>query len=405
MKRDDPQPHSLISTGTLIHGVELVADGARTPDAWVRFQGGVVVGAGSGDGWRAPGVAADVAADSELVDVDGDGMILTPGFIDLHMHGGAGRANEEGAEAMASALAAHRRHGTTRAVLSFVSAQPATLTPLLTEVAELADRHPSVLGSHLEGPFLSSHYRGAHDAEMLMSPTAADIDLLLEAARGTLRQVTLAPELPGAQAAITRLADAGTTVAVGHTSADFDTALAAFNAGASILTHAFNCMPGLHHRDPGPVGAALASPHVTIELINDGVHVHPLVAQLLLARAPGRVALITDAMAAACAGDGAYALGSLAVSVVDGVARLDDDGSIAGSTLTLDATLRQAVTVCGIELTEAVRALTATPAAAIGRSSDLGSLRPGFAADAVLLDRELAVRRVWVAGSEAPIST
>lgn len=400
----------------VIHSVELVSDGVRTPHAWARFEGGVVREVGTGEEWRRaadPG-AADTEAErtgaagaetppSEVV--DGGGMILAPGFIDVHVHGGGGHSHEDGSAAIRASLAAHRAHGTTRAVLSFVSDRPAALLPRLAAVAELAAVEPSVLGSHLEGPFLSEQYRGAHDPALLTHPAKAELDALLEAARGTLRQVTLAPELPGAAAAIPRLVDAGTAVAVGHTSADYEIARAAFDAGASILTHTFNGMPPLHHRAPGPIGAALAAEHVTLELINDGVHVHPVLARLLFTQAPGRVALITDAMAAACSHDGDYALGSLAVAVRDGVARLrgegPEPGSIAGSTLTLDAALRQSVEACGVDLAEAVRALTATPAAAIGRGGDLGSLRPGYAADAVLLDRDLTVRRVWIDGTPA----
>ncbi|WP_449281062.1 N-acetylglucosamine-6-phosphate deacetylase [Leucobacter sp.] len=385
----------------LIHSVELVTDGRRTPDAWVLFDGGAVREVGTGEDWRRIEDPLEARAGGIEV-VDGAGMILTPGFIDLHVHGGGGGSNEDGAAAIRASLAAHRAHGTTRAVLSFVSDHPAALLPRLAGVADLARTDPAVLGSHLEGPFLSERFRGAHDPARLTPPAEADIDALLEAARGTLRQVTVAPELPGAAAAIPRLVDAGTAVAVGHTSADFRTALDAFAAGASLLTHTFNAMPPLHHRDPGPVGAAFASPHVTLELINDGVHVHPVLAGLLFARAPGRVALITDAMAAACSHDGDYVLGSLAVTVRDGVARLREDDTIAGSTLTLDAALRQSVSACGVDLPEAVLALTATPAAAIGRGGDLGSLRPGYAADAVLLDRDLVVRRVWLGGSGEP---
>jgi N-acetylglucosamine-6-phosphate deacetylase len=379
-------------TATLIHSVELVSDGRRSSDAWVLFDGGTVREIGTGGSWRR---TADPGGTEVL---DGTGLILTPGFIDLHMHGGGGRSNEDGAAAIRASLAAHRAHGTTRAVLSFVSDRPAALLPRLAEVAELVGTDPSVLGSHLEGPFLSEQYRGAHDPALLTHPAAHDLDALLEAAQGTLRQVTLAPELPGSAAAIPRLVDAGTAVAVGHTSADYETARDAFAAGASILTHTFNAMPPLHHREPGPIGAAFAVPHVTLELINDGLHVHPELARLLFTQAPGRVALITDAMAAACSHDGDYVLGSLAVTVRDGVARLRAAGTIAGSTLTLDAALRQSVAACGVELADAVLALTATPAAAIGRSGDLGSLRTGFAADAVLLDRDLTVRRVWLAG-------
>ena len=200
------------------------------------------------------------------------------------------------------------------------------------------------------------------------------------------------PSTPARPTAIARFVDAGVAVAVGHTGADFETALAAFGAGASILTHAFNGMRGIHHRAPGPVVAAMHADHVTLEVINDGVHVHPDVVRLAFAGAHGRVALVTDAMAAAGAADGAYRLGSLGVIVEGGIARLLEGGSIAGSTLTQDAALRRAVVDCGIPLDEAVGALTVAPAAAIGRAHDLGRLDPGYAADAVLLTPDLTSR-------------
>jgi N-acetylglucosamine-6-phosphate deacetylase len=255
-----------------------------------------------------------------------------------------------------------------------------------------------VLGAHLEGPFLDDEFRGAHDPGLLRDADEASVELLLEAAAGTLRQITIAPEHDGALEAIARFVAADVRVAVGHTGADFETALAAFDAGASILTHAFNGMRGIHHRAPGPVTAAMHADHVTLEDINAGVHVHPDVVKLAFAGAPGRVALVTDAMAATGSADGVYVLGSLEVVVTDGVARLREGGSIAGSTLTQDDALRRAVFDCGIALDEAVGALTMTPAAAIGRAGDLGRLDPGFAADAVLLDAELGVDAVWGAG-------
>lgn len=390
-----------VKTETLVHSVELVTDGVRTPNAWVRMLGGVVYDVGVGASWN-EAVAGEASAGAEHTPaeiVDGSGCYLTPGFIDIHVHGGGGAANEEGAEAIHRMLDVHREHGTTRAVLSLVTGRPGDLVSHLETIAGLTGTHPSVLGSHLEGPFLADQYKGAHDPSMLRSPLPAETEAMLTAANGTLRQITLAPELPGGFEAITAFTDAGVAVAVGHTSADYDTALAAFDAGASILTHTFNGMPGLHHRAPGPVGAAFRTPHVTLELINDGVHVHPALASLVFDQAPGRVALITDAMVATCAHDGDYMLGSLPVRVRDGVARLIEGGSIAGSTLTLDAALRQTVSACGVALEDAVRALTATPAAAIGRGHDLGSLKPGYAADAVLLDQSLHVKRTWVEGS------
>ena len=173
--------------------------------------------------------------------------------------------------------------------------------------------------------------------------------------------------------------------------AGFAACEAAFDAGATILTHAFNAMPGLHHRDPGPVGAAASDPRVTLEVIADGVHLHPEMVRLAFRAAPGRIALVTDAMAAAGAADGRYDLGSLEVDVVDSVARLARGGAIAGSTLTQDAALRRAV-AAGVTLVDAVAALTSTPARAIGRAGDLGALAPGFFADAVLLSADLDVR-------------
>jgi len=284
-------------------------------------------------------------------------------------------------------------------VLSLVTAPVDVLEAHLATIARVAASDPRVLGAHLEGPFLDHEFRGAHDPLQLRSADAASVERLLEASGGMLRQVTIAPEHPGASEAIARFVDAGVAVAVGHTGADFETTLAAFGAGASILTHAFNGMRGIHHRAPGPVVAAMHADHVTLEIINDGVHVHPDVVRLAFAGAHGRVALVTDAMAAAGAADGSYLLGSLRVVVEGGVARLLEGGSIAGATLTQDAALRRAVVDCGIPLDEAVGAVTVAPAAAIGRAGDLGRLDPGYAADAVLLTPELEVEAVWGAGA------
>jgi N-acetylglucosamine-6-phosphate deacetylase len=269
----------------------------------------------------------------------------------------------------------------------------------LAEVAALTAADPLVLGSDLEGPFLARERRGAHNPEFLRGPDPAAIDELLDAAAGTLRQVTLAPELPGALDAISRLTGSGVVAAVGHTEADLAQTRAAFDAGARILTHAFNGMSGIHHREPGPVIAAIDDPRVTLELVLDGHHVHPDVAELLFRGAPGRVALITDSMAAAASADGDYRLGSLNVTVRDGLAVLSGTSTIAGSTLTQDAALRNAVALSGLSRAEAVAALTAVPARALGLGSRFGLLDAGYAADVVVLDDDLRVTAVWAAGS------
>lgn len=370
----------------LLHGATAVDERGERPGAWVLLRGDVIEATGTG---RAPDA-------DETVDLDG--AIIAPGFVDLHGHGAGGHSYDDGGAELAAALAVHRAHGTTRSVVSIVTNPLAELRERLAEIAALVQSDPLVLGSHLEGPFLAPARRGAHNPEFLRAPDQATLEELLAAAAGSMRQVTLAPELPGGMEAVRQLAAAGVAVAVGHTEADLDTTRAAFDAGARILTHAFNAMPGIHHRDPGPVVAALDDPRVTLELVLDGHHVHPDVAEVMFSAAPGRIALVTDSMAAAAAADGDYRLGSLNVSVRDGLAVLSGTSTIAGSTLTQDAALRIAVDRVGLSRADAVGALTAVPARALGLGDRLGLLEAGYAADVVVLDETLHVTGVWAAG-------
>ena len=381
-------------SATIIHSARLVSDGSETADAWVEMRGGTIAAVGEGETWRSRTSSATVIA---ARDVAGPGAILTPGFVDIHGHGGGGFSYESDESDIRAARALHLAHGTTRAVLSLVSGSLEHLTAQAARIAAMTHTDAGILGTHLEGPFLDPGHRGAHDPAVLREATPDAVAALLAAGAGTIRQVTLAPELPGAAEAIRTFVDAGVAVAVGHTDADAEATRAAFEAGATILTHAFNAMPPLHHRAPGPVGAATADPRVTLEVIADGVHVDPELIRILFAAAPGRIALITDAMAAAGARDGRYTLGELEVDVVDGVARVAGTSTIAGSTLTQDAALRVALKA-GIDLPSAVDALTRAPAEAIGVDDRLGILREGFAADAVLLDAALAPRAVWLDG-------
>ncbi|RII97366.1 N-acetylglucosamine-6-phosphate deacetylase [Clavibacter michiganensis] len=376
---------------TLLRAARAVDARGSTADAWILLDGVVIAAVGSGRG--APSA-------SRTVDL-GDAT-LVPGSVDLHVHGGAGGSHDDGAEGSRAAVALHRRHGTTRSVLSLVANPVPDLVRSLGRIRDAMAEDATVLGAHLEGPFLSPHAAGAHAHGHLVDPTPARIDALLEAGEGVLRQVTIAPELDGALDAIRRLVGAGVVAAVGHTTCSGDVARAAFDAGATVLTHAFNAMPGIHHREPGPIMAALADEWVTLELILDGVHVAPSVAALLLRAAPGRVALVTDAMAAAGSADGRYRLGALDVDVRDGVARLAGADTIAGSTLTQDAALRIAVREVGLALPDAIAALTLVPARALGLDDRLGLLHAGHAADVVALSPDLAVTRVWAAGVEVP---
>ncbi len=284
-------------------------------------------------------------------------------------------------------------------MISLVAGPVEALSAQLEYIADAASRDPLILGAHLEGPFLAPENRGAHSPAHLIEPSPAAVDALLEASRGHLRQITLAPELPGAFEAIDVLVEAGVAVGVGHTMADVDLARRAFDAGARILTHAFNAMPGIHHRAPGPIVAAFEDERVTLELILDGKHVHPSVAHLAFTAAPGRIALVTDAMAAAGSADGDYTLGDLTVAVRDGLAMLRGTNTIAGSTLTQDRALRIAMRDAHIAPAAAVEALTLTPARALGLDHRHGLLAVGYAADAVLLDHEWHVTQVWADGT------
>lgn len=374
-------------TSSVIHTARLVTDGTSTPDAWVRFEGGRVRATGRGSNWT----SADTVIDAS--EVAGDGAILAPGFIDIHGHGGAGASFDDGAESIRTARALHRAHGTTRAVVSLVTAPLDDLARRVAEIADLMTTDADILGSHLEGPFLDPGHHGAHEPSLLREPALDEVKRLLEAGRGTVRQVTIAPERPGGLEAIDAIVAAGAVAAVGHTNADATQTARAFDAGATLLTHAFNAMPGIHHRAPGPVLAAAADTRVILEAIADNIHLDPLAIKLLFDAAPGRVALITDAMAAAGSADGTYDLGAVTVTVTDGVARADSTGAIAGSTLTQDVALLRAVRA-GVALPEALRALTQTPAEAVGVATQLGRLAPGYLGDAVLLDAELHVRHV-----------
>lgn len=377
------------TTRTLLAGGSVVTADAVLDRGWVVLSGDVVTAVGDG-----PLPAGQL---DEIIDLAG-GFVL-PGFIDIHVHGGAGAGYDDGGEAIATGLAAHRAHGTTRSLLSLISNPVARERAAIAAAAAYAAGDPSVLGLHLEGPFLSEARKGAHDPSVLINPDPAILEDFLAAGDGRVRVVTLAPERAGGLAAIEYLVAQGVHAAVGHSDATYDVAKAAFDAGADLVTHAFNGMRPLHHRDPAIIGAAMDSPHVVLEAINDGVHLHPATVRLLRSIAPGRLALITDAMSATCAGDGRYKLGAFDVDVRDGVARLAGQDAIAGSTLTMDVAVQRAVRVVGIPLLDAVAAASLTPARLLGVADRYGSIADGRAADLVFTDADLNLRAVMAGGA------
>ena len=352
-------------------------------------------------------VAVGAGAPPRTADVDLGAATLVPAFVDLHVHGGGGASYDDGtAEAAAAVVATHLARGTTTLAASLFTDSPDRMARTVRELAPLVG-DGLLAGIHLEGPWLSPRHAGAHRRDLLAHPSPGAVDALLAAGDGAVRMVTLAPELPGGIEAVRRIHEAGVVVAIGHTDASYDLARAALDAGARLGTHLFNAMRPMHHREPGAVGALLAS-DADVELVADGVHLHPAVLRTVFAAGPGRCVLVTDAMAAAGLADGDFRLGGQPVEVRDGVARLADGpgrGTIAGSTLTLDAAVRQAVRA-GVPLLEAVTAATATPARAWGLD-DVGTLEAGSRADLVVLDEHLEVARVmrsgaWVSPSSSP---
>lgn len=340
--------------------------------------------------------------------LDAQGKMLVPGYIDIHSHGGWGHAFDDSTPtdhtAFLTARACHLYNGTTRQVTSLITNPIPKLEQNLEIVAQECARRPDVLGSHLEGPFISPLHKGAHDPACLLAPQPQVVDKLLEAAHGTLRQITLAPELEGGQEAVRHFAHAGVVSAIGHSDMDYEQAQEAIRGGARLLTHIFDAMNGLHHRNPGPIPAAVENPQMMIELINDGFHVQTPMVRLVFRLAPHRICLITDAMAATGCPDGPYKLGELDVTVVNSHARLVSNGAIAASTLTLAQAVKNAV-AAGISIVDAVEAATLSPARALGldransvSEAALGMLAPGFAADFNLCDNLLSVEKVWVAG-------
>lgn len=368
----------------------------RYENGWIFADGRFVRGGFSVENGQFAHVLEDVPGPAE----DLDGALVIPGLVDIHVHGCAGADFSDGDYA---GLVRMARYLARRGVTSFAPASMTLPYDALDKAFHAAARlrregladGARLMGIQMEGPFLSREKRGSQNPAYLRLPDWDRFLRLYDAAEGLLRIVDVAPELPGA-VEFTRRASEKCRVSVAHTAAGYDQAAAVFDAGATHLTHLFNAMSGIHHRHPGPIGAASERENVTAELICDGIHVHPSAVRMAFQLFPGRICLISDALRCCGMADGSYSLGGQEILLSGGVARLTG-GAIAGSAADLYQCMRRAVSF-GIPREQAVWAATALPARVIGRESETGAIADGRAADFVICGGELEPEAVYLGG-------
>ena len=368
----------------------------RYENGWIFADGRFVRGGFSVENGRFAHVLEDVPGPAE----DLDGALVIPGLVDIHVHGCAGADFSDGDYA---GLVRMARYLARRGVTSFAPASMTLPYDALDKAFHAAARlrregladGARLMGIQMEGPFLSREKRGSQNPAYLRLPDWDRFLRLYDAAEGLLRIVDVAPELPGA-VEFTRRASEKCRVSVAHTAAGYDQAAAVFDAGATHLTHLFNAMSGIHHRHPGPIGAASERENVTAELICDGIHVHPSAVRMAFRLFPGRICLISDALRCCGMADGSYSLGGQEILLSGGVARLTG-GAIAGSAADLYQCMRRAVSF-GIPREQVVWAATALPARVIGRESETGAIADGRAADFVICGGELEPEAVYLGG-------
>jgi N-acetylglucosamine-6-phosphate deacetylase len=383
----------------LIGGTVVTRD-AKIENGIVLVEDGRIVFAGAGE-------QADPEPGSRIVDARG--RLVLPGFVDTHVHGSHGddvtMSDADGVRRVSRALT---QFGTTAYIPTTVSASRDVLLRSIEACVEAAQSQPSggpaaeIVGIHAEGPFINSRKKGAHAPEALRDPDPDECLEYIRASAGRLKLMTLAPEIPGGLELIRLLTEQGVVASVGHSEADYDTALAAIDAGASRATHLYNAMPPLHHRMPGLTAACLNEPAIRAEIILDGIHVAPEMARIA-AKTKGRegLILVTDATAAVGCPEGIHALGGLEVLVRGDMCTLLDGTTIAGSMLTMNRAVANGVRAVGMDLVDASYAASYLPALSCGLADRKGSLDAGKDADVVVLNPDFSVYLTLCGGEVA----
>lgn len=405
MSGTSPKRPGLERSRTVIRNGRVLTPQAEIRDGVVVIDDDRIVFVGTAAEWQGRGEGEAAGAHpGGATEVDAAGGWICPGFIDMHVHGGGGADTMDAdMDALRTMARTHAKYGTTAFLPTTVTAPHGQLLEVAAVVREATGAWTSgamVLGLHLEGPYVNPKRAGAQNPSHMRAPVQQELEELYETARGAWRVITMAPELPGAVEAIGWLTERGILVSMGHTDATYEETLAGIDAGARHATHFFNAMRGLHHREPGFVGAVLQQDLVGVELIADGEHVHPAGLHLAV-RCKGveRISLVTDCIRARDLPDGRYKLGDLDVVVQDGKARLqDDEETIAGSLLTMADAVRLMVRDVGVSVRDAVTMASSNPARAIGVDEAKGSLEPGKDGDVTVLDDELRVLATVVAG-------
>lgn len=350
----------------------------------------------------AAGPADQISVPSEFREVALEGLMIAPGFIDQHVHGGGGAAVMEGTtDKLVEVARFHITHGTTTFLASAISATQENLVMVAKAFAGMRQKQykgARCLGLHLEGPFLSGKYYGAHSREVLRNPDLEEVFMLHRLSDFGVKMMTLAPELPGAMEVAAALADKGILCAIGHSDADYETTITAITNGFSNITHCFNQLRGFHHREPGVLGAALLRPELSVELIADGIHIHPATLELVMkVKGPEKIILVSDAMSPTGMPNGKYQTSEGELTLYKG-SLTNQNGNLAGSVLTLERAVKNFMDFTGCELTDALRMATYNPAKYLGINKRKGSLYPGKDADLVALTPDLDVVMTMVEG-------